>query len=121
VVFGSSVRHQFRHCLSETEAIRGTRFAEKLPKLKVGEAMTINAREFLVFVAIVASALVLQVRQHSDERPAAAQSMHEGLCNPTKSAWRNGPLRASCKPANDVRGDVRGTSVQPKARIQPWV
>ena len=81
--------------------------------------MTINAREFLVFVAIVTSALVLQVRQHRDESSAAvhAQSTHEALCNPATSALRNGPLRASCEPANDVRG----ASVQPKVRIQLWV
>jgi hypothetical protein len=81
--------------------------------------MTINAREFLVFVAIVTSAIVLQLRQHSDESPAVAhaQSTHRGLCNPTASALRNGPLRASCAPANDVRG----ASVQPKVRIQMWV
>jgi hypothetical protein len=79
--------------------------------------MTINTREFFVFVAIVTSALVLQVRQHSDESPAAVQSMHEGLCTPTKSELRTGPLRASCEPAKDVRG----ASAQPSVRSQPWV
>jgi hypothetical protein len=89
------------------------------PKLNVGETMTINAREFLVFVAIVASAIVLQVRQHNDEGSAAVrtQSTHEALCNPATSALRNGPLRASCEPANDVRGP----SVQPKVRMHLWV
>jgi hypothetical protein len=72
-----------------------------------------------VFVAIVTSALVLQVRRDSVESLAAAhaQSTHEGLCNPTKSALRNGPLRASCEPANDVRG----ASSRPRVRIQLWV
>ncbi|WP_031361255.1 hypothetical protein [Caballeronia sordidicola] len=81
--------------------------------------MTINTREYLVFVAIVTSALVLQVRQHRDESLTAAdaQSTHEALCNPATSALRNGPLRASCEPANDVRG----AGVQPKVRIQLWV
>ena len=81
--------------------------------------MTINTREFLVFVAIVTSALVLQVRQHRDERFAAVHTLstHEALCNPATSPLRNGPLRASCDSANDVRG----ASVQPKARIQLWV
>lgn len=86
-------------------------------KLNLGEAMTINTRELLVFVAIVTSAIVLQVRQHGiDESLAAAhaQSTHEGLCNPAASALRNGPLGASCEPANDVRG----TSAQPKVRVQ---
>ena len=92
---------------------------EDCPKLNAGEVMIVNTREFLVFVAIVTSALVLQVRQHRDERFAAAhtQSTHEALCNPATSPLRNGPLRASCDSANDVRG----ASVQPKARIQLWV
>ena len=82
--------------------------------------MAVSTREFLVFVAIVTSAIVLQVRRHSvDETLAAAhaQSTHEGLCNPAVSALRNGPLQASCEPTNDVRG----TSTQPRARGQLWV
>jgi hypothetical protein len=89
-------------------------------KLNVGEAMTVNTHEFLVFVAIVTSAIVLQVRQHGiGESLAAAhaQLTHEGLCTPAASALRNGPLRASCEPANDVRG----TSAQPGVRVQLWV
>lgn len=82
--------------------------------------MIVNTREFLVFVAIVTSALLLKVREHSiDESLAAAhaQSTHEGLCNPAALALRNAPLRASCEPADDVRG----ASAQPRARVQPWV
>jgi len=81
--------------------------------------MTFNPREALVFVAIVTSAIVLQVRQHGiDENHAAvhAQSTHKGLCNPVASALRNGPQRASCEPANDVRG----TNAQPSVRFQLW-
>jgi len=82
--------------------------------------MTVNTREFLVFVAIVTSAIVLQVREHSvGESLAAAhaQSSRGGLCTPAASALRNGPVRASCEPANDVRG----THAQPRERLQPWV
>jgi len=82
--------------------------------------MTVKTREFLVFVAIVTSAIVLQVRQHGiDERLAAehAQSTHEGLCNPATSALKNSPLRASCEPTNDVQG----TSAQPRIPVQLWV
>lgn len=92
---------------------------EDCEKLNVGEAMTVNTRELLVFVAIITSAIVLQVRQHGiDESLAAAhaQSTHEGLCNPAASALGNGPLGASCEPANDVRG----TNAQPSVRFQLW-
>ena len=81
--------------------------------------MTVSTRECLVFVAIVTSAIVLQVRQHSlDESLAAtpARSTHEGLCNPALSAMRTAPLRASCEPANDVQGK----SVPPRTRVQLW-
>lgn len=82
--------------------------------------MTLNTREFLVFVAIVTSAIVMQVRQHSVEGLTAAhvQSTHQGLCNPAASASKSGPVPASCEPANDVRG---AESIQPKVRIQLWV
>ena len=82
--------------------------------------LTLSTRELLVFIAIVTSAIVMQVRQQSVEGLAAphAQTTHQSLCNPTASALRNGPLRASCEPANDVRG---AGSVQSKARIQLWV
>ena len=82
--------------------------------------MAISTREFLVFVAIVTSAIVLEVRQHgTDENLAAAhtESTHEGLCNPESSALKNDPLHASCEPANDVRG----ARAQPRARFQLWV
>lgn len=68
--------------------------------------MAISTREFLVFVAIVTSAIVLEVRQHgTDENLAAVhtQSTHEGLCNPEASALKNGPRtrvanrRTTCK------------------------
>ncbi|MDB5833938.1 MAG: hypothetical protein JWR14_3768 [Caballeronia sp.] len=82
--------------------------------------MTVSTRECLVFVAIVTSAIVLQVRQHNMDESLVAtpvRSTHEGLCNPAVSALRSGPLRASCEPANDVQGK----SVQPKVRVQVWV
>ena len=83
--------------------------------------MTLNTREFLVFVAIVTSAIVMQVGQHGVEGLAAAHTTHQGLCNPTASELRNGPLRASCAPAN-AANDVRGAgSVQPKAQMRLWV
>ena len=85
--------------------------------------LTLSTREFLVFIAIVTSAIVMQVRQQSVEGLAAphAQTTHQSLCNPTASALRNGPLRASCEPAN-AANDVRGAgSVQPKAQMQLWV
>jgi hypothetical protein len=88
--------------------------------MNLGEAMAVSTRECLVFVAIVTSAIALQVRQHNmDESLVAApvRSTHEGLCNPAVSALRTGPLRASCEPANDVQGK----SVQPRARVQLWV
>jgi len=98
----------------------GTCFAPGLQKANLGESMPVNTRECLVFVAIVASAIVFQVRQHSvDETlPAApARSTHEGLCDPAVSALRTGPLSASCEPANDVQGK----SEQPRATVQLWV
>ncbi|QIE23130.1 hypothetical protein SBC1_10080 [Caballeronia sp. SBC1] len=82
--------------------------------------MAISTREFLVFVAIVTSAIVLEVRQHgTDENLAAVhtQSTHEGLCNPEASALKNGPPHPSCEPANDVQS----TGAQPRARVQLWV
>jgi len=82
--------------------------------------MAISTREFLVFVAIVTSAIVLEVRQHgTDENLAAAhtQSTHEGLCSPEASASKNDLRRASCEPANDVRG-IRA---QPRGRVRLWV
>ncbi|CAN7241598.1 hypothetical protein [Caballeronia sp. LjRoot31] len=82
--------------------------------------MPVNTREFLVFVAIVTSAIVLQVRQHEIDGSLAAayaQSTHKGLCNPAASALMNGPLRASCESANGVRG----TSAPSRARVQLWV
>ena len=82
--------------------------------------MAISTREFLVFVAIVTSAIVLEVRQHgTDENLATAhtESTHEGLCNPESAALKKGPLRANCEPANDVQG----TRAQPRARVQLWV
>jgi len=83
--------------------------------------MTVNARELLVFVAIVTSAIVLQMRQRNlDESlmTVRAQPMHERrLCNPAVPALSNGRLRAICEPADDVQG----VSATPKARIQLWV
>jgi hypothetical protein len=83
--------------------------------------MTVNAREFLVFVAIVTSAIVLQLRQHTfDENSVdirAQPTRERSLCNPAVSALGNGRLRASCEPAEDVRG-VKGTT---KTRIRLWV
>jgi hypothetical protein len=82
--------------------------------------MTVNTREFLVFVAIVTSAIVLQVREHSVGESLAAghaQSTREGLCTPPTSALRNGPMRASCEPAKDVQG----THAQPRERFHLWV
>ncbi|WP_213762620.1 hypothetical protein [Caballeronia sp. dw_19] len=80
--------------------------------------MTVNTREFLVFIAIVTSAIVLQVRQHEiDGSLAVAQSTHKGLCNPAASALMNGPQRASCESTNDMRG----TSAPSRARVQLWV
>jgi hypothetical protein len=88
--------------------------------MNAGETMTVSTREYLLFVAIVTSAIVLQVRQHNmDERLADApvRSTHEGLCNPAVSALKTGPLRASCEPANDVQGK----GIQPALKVQLWV
>jgi hypothetical protein len=66
-------------------------------------------RELLVFVAIVASALTLHVRQHlSDSSPQAAPSLvqYGRMCEPSDSAIDNGKARVH--PADcDMRTNVR--------------
>jgi hypothetical protein len=84
-----------------------------VPNLNAGEAMTVNAREFLVFVAIVTSAIVLRVREQDiDENLVTmrVQPTHAtSLCNQA--------ARARCEPADDVRN----AKAAPKARIKLWV
>jgi hypothetical protein len=82
--------------------------------------MAVSTRECLAFVAVVTSAIVLQVRQHNPDDSLAvapARSMHEGLCKPAVPGLKTGPLLASCEPANDVQGK----SLRTKARVQSWV
>jgi hypothetical protein len=75
-------------------------------------------REFLVFVAIVASALTWHVRQHmSDENVQAAPSRVEygRMCEPSDSAIDNGKARV--RPADcDMHTNVRTHRI-----VRNWV
>jgi hypothetical protein len=54
--------------------------------------MILDTGEFLVFIAIVTSVIVLQARQHDPEQTAVAarsQSAHKSLSNPRVSVLKN--------------------------------
>jgi len=70
-------------------------------------------RELLVFVAIVASAITLHVREHGIDRSATVHAAYTPLCEPSAHRAPKAGLRsADC----DVRANA------PAGRIaRPWV
>lgn len=73
-------------------------------------------REFLVFVAIVASAITLHVRHIDSGAPSAPSHIQYGrMCEPSESS--SGDDSARVRPADcDMRTNVRTHRI-----LQPWV
>jgi hypothetical protein len=72
--------------------------------------MTLNSRELFVFIAIVTSAIVFEVRQLSlrdNSSDVHSQAIHGVVCNPVISGMKNGAMQASCIPAGDVKAGTR--------------
>jgi hypothetical protein len=60
---------------------------------KRGAEVTIHRRELLVFVAIVTSAVVIQILQHDIDENVPVErtrALHETVCNPAVSNVRKG-------------------------------
>ncbi|WP_250450819.1 hypothetical protein [Caballeronia sp. ATUFL_M2_KS44] len=70
-------------------------------------------REFLLLVAIVASAVTLHVRERAIETPVASQASYPHMCEPTGAAGNKAKiLPAGC----DVRTDTKKDR-----NARPWV
>jgi hypothetical protein len=77
--------------------------------------MRINYRELLVFVAIVTSALVMQVRQHMTQTPGAPSIQRE-TCDPAAESRSAGLLRATCDTPRH-RQPIDGRGALPRVRL----
>jgi hypothetical protein len=91
-------------------------------------SMTVNSREWLVFVAIVASAIVLQIRQYTlDAKSAAAppsavaRVTQEQICDPREGRASARVLPATCENMGGERRIDRRAGPPREARPRAWV
>lgn len=87
--------------------------------------MTVNSREWLVFVAIVASAIVVQIRQYIlDAKDAAAPPApvaREQVCDPREERANARVLPATCEHMGEERRIDRRAGLPREARPRVWV
>ncbi|WP_144141774.1 hypothetical protein [Paraburkholderia sp. BCC1884] len=80
--------------------------------------MKIRRAEYLVAIAIVTSAAVLQIREHMMHHGVESATMHE--TGTTCGAAHDGLVPAACEPTRDESADHRGVEPQHGAS-QIWV
>lgn len=80
--------------------------------------MKIRSTEFLVAVAIITSATVMQIREHMQPREATSASEQAGP--PSCGATHEGLAPAACEPTHDEPQPERATHRQ-RSAPQFWV